>query len=67
MIGAYYDTVAGEITRYERHIAKFMGDGILAYLGWPRAHEGVAERAAHASLTIAQVRDGEGQVVVLSG
>jgi class 3 adenylate cyclase len=38
LIRAYQSTVAGEITRYEGHIAKYMGDGVLAYFGWPRAH-----------------------------
>ena len=44
VIRAYQNTVAGEITRFEGHVAKFMGDGVLAYFGWPRAHEDEAER-----------------------
>ena len=39
LIRNYQNTVAGEITRFEGHIAKFLGDGVLAYFGWPRAHE----------------------------
>ncbi len=35
IIRAYQNTVAGEITRFEGHIAKYMGDGVLAYFGWP--------------------------------
>jgi class 3 adenylate cyclase/predicted ATPase len=46
----YQSTVAGEITRFEGHIAKFLGDGVLAYFGWPRAHEDEAERAIRAGL-----------------
>jgi class 3 adenylate cyclase len=46
----YQSTVAGEITRFEGHIAKFLGDGVLAYFGWPRAHEDEAERAIPAGL-----------------
>ena len=38
------NTMAGEITRIEGHIAKYMGVGMLAYFGWPRAHEDEAER-----------------------
>jgi class 3 adenylate cyclase len=39
LIRAYHDTVAGELVRFEGHVAKFMGDGVLAYFGYPRAHE----------------------------
>ena len=39
LIRAYQNAVAGEIARFEGHVAKFMGDGVLAYFGWPRAHE----------------------------
>ena len=33
----YQNAVAGETLRFEGHIAKFMGDGVLAYFGWPQA------------------------------
>jgi class 3 adenylate cyclase/predicted ATPase len=46
----YQNMVAGEVTRFEGHVAKFMGDGILAYFGWPRAYEDAAERAVRAGL-----------------
>jgi class 3 adenylate cyclase/tetratricopeptide (TPR) repeat protein len=52
LIRAYQNAVAGEVTRFEGHIAKYMGDGVLAYFGWPRAHEDEAERAARAGLAI---------------
>ncbi|HKH28640.1 MAG TPA: adenylate/guanylate cyclase domain-containing protein [Sphingomicrobium sp.] len=52
ILKAYQNTAAGDITRYEGHVAKFMGDGILAYFGWPRAHEDEAERAARAALAV---------------
>ena len=45
VIRAYQSTIAGEILRFDGHIAKFMGDGVLAYFGYPRAHEDDAERA----------------------
>jgi class 3 adenylate cyclase/tetratricopeptide (TPR) repeat protein len=54
VIRAYQNAVAGEITRFEGHVAKFMGDGVLAYFGWPRAHEDDAERAVRAGLAITQ-------------
>jgi class 3 adenylate cyclase/tetratricopeptide (TPR) repeat protein len=53
VIGAYQSAVSTEITRYEGHVAKLMGDGVLAYFGWPRAHEDDAERAVHAALAAA--------------
>jgi class 3 adenylate cyclase len=39
VIRDYQNAVAGEITRYEGHVAKYMGDGVLAYFGYPKAHE----------------------------
>jgi class 3 adenylate cyclase/tetratricopeptide (TPR) repeat protein len=52
VIRSYQNAVAGEITRFEGHVAKFMGDGVLAYFGWPRAHEDEAERAVRAGLAV---------------
>jgi class 3 adenylate cyclase len=46
----YQDATAGAITRYEGYVAKFLGDGVLAYFGWPQAHEDQAERAVRAGL-----------------
>jgi class 3 adenylate cyclase len=54
VIRAYQNAVAGEIVRLEGHVAKFMGDGVLAYFGWPRAHKDEAERAVRAGLALAQ-------------
>ena len=48
----YQNTVAGEIRRLKGFVARFMGDGVLAYFGWPRAHEDAAERAVRAALAI---------------
>ncbi len=49
---AYQNAVAGEVARFEGHVAKFMGDGVLAYFGWPRAHEDEPERAVRAGLAV---------------
>ena len=54
LIQAYHNTVVSEITRFEGHVAKFLGDGVLAYFGWPRAHEDEAERAVRAGLRISK-------------
>ena len=48
----YQNAVAGMVTRFEGHIAKFMGDGVLCYFGWPKAYEDAAERAVRAALAI---------------
>jgi class 3 adenylate cyclase/tetratricopeptide (TPR) repeat protein len=52
VITRYQNTVAGVATRFEGHVAKYMGDGILCYFGWPNAHEDDAERAVRAGLAI---------------
>ena len=65
VIRAYQDICSGVIARYDGYLAKFMGDGVLAYFGFPRAHEDDAERAVRAGLDLAeaiakvQTRDGE--------
>lgn len=51
---AYQNACANVITRYEGFIAKYMGDGILAYFGYPQAHEDDAERSIIASLGIVE-------------
>ena len=53
VIRAYQDACSGAIARYDGFVAKFMGDGVLAYFGFPRAHEEDAERAVRAGLDIA--------------
>ncbi|MBM3524359.1 MAG: adenylate cyclase, partial [Alphaproteobacteria bacterium] len=45
VIRGYQDAVAGVVARLGGHVAKFMGDGVLAYFGWPAAREDAAERA----------------------
>jgi class 3 adenylate cyclase/predicted ATPase len=54
VLGAYQHAVASELTRLEGHVAKFMGDGVLAYIGWPKAHEDDAERAVRSGLAIVE-------------
>ncbi|MCC8939338.1 AAA family ATPase [Bradyrhizobium sp. Arg68] len=50
VLRTYHNAVAGAIARFEGHVAKYMGDGVLAYFGYPRAHEDEAERAVRAGL-----------------
>ena len=54
VIRAYQDACAGVITRFDGYVARFMGDGVLAYFGWPRAHEDDAARAINAGLGIVE-------------
>ncbi|MEA2912825.1 MAG: hypothetical protein QOJ15_4906, partial [Bradyrhizobium sp.] len=52
VIRAYQTACADVISRHDGFVAKFMGDGLLAYFGYPRAHEDEAERAVRAGLEI---------------
>jgi class 3 adenylate cyclase/tetratricopeptide (TPR) repeat protein len=48
-----YRTVCGDvIARYDGFVARYVGDGILTYFGWPAAHEDDAERAVRAALEV---------------
>ena len=51
-IRAYHASCTKIVARWDGHIAKFMGDGVLVYFGWPRAHEDDAERAVQAGLEL---------------
>ena len=57
-ITLYQNVVVGEITRFDGHVGKYMGDGVLCYFGWPYAHEDDAERAVKAGLAIMQMLQG---------
>ena len=50
MISAYHRTVTEVVTGFDGFVAKYMGDGVLVYFGYPRAHEDDAERAVRAGL-----------------
>jgi class 3 adenylate cyclase len=50
VLGAYQVCCAEVVGRFEGYVAKFMADGVLAYFGWPAAHEDDAERAVLAGL-----------------
>src|SRR5271169_4285002 len=52
VIGAYHRTVADVVSSIDGFVAKYMGDGVLAYFGYPRAHEDDAERAVRAGLGV---------------
>jgi class 3 adenylate cyclase/tetratricopeptide (TPR) repeat protein len=52
LIRRYQDAAAGAIGRFGGFVAKFMGDGVLAYFGFPHAFEDAAERAVRAAIGI---------------
>ena len=54
VIGAYHRCTAAVVERFEGHVAKYLGDGVLAYFGWPQAHEDDAERAVRAGLQLVE-------------
>jgi class 3 adenylate cyclase/tetratricopeptide (TPR) repeat protein len=54
VIRAYQETCARVTARYGGYVAKYMGDGILVYFGYPQAHENDCERAARAGLDIVE-------------
>ena len=54
VIAAYHSCVAQTIARYDGFVAKYMGDGVLVYFGYPQAHEDDAERAVRAGLALVE-------------
>ncbi|MET0943704.1 MAG: adenylate/guanylate cyclase domain-containing protein, partial [Mesorhizobium sp.] len=50
VIGAYHKCVAETVARFDGFVARYMGDGVLIYFGYPHAHEDDAERAVRAGL-----------------
>jgi class 3 adenylate cyclase/tetratricopeptide (TPR) repeat protein len=54
LIGAYHGAVEDEMRRFGGFVAKYMGDGVLIYFGYPQAHEDDAERAVSAALALTE-------------
>ena len=52
VISAYQKRVAETVQRFGGFVAKYMGDGVLIYFGYPQAHEDDAERAVRAGLEL---------------
>jgi class 3 adenylate cyclase len=79
IISAYQKRVAETVQRFGGFVAKYMGDGVLSYFGYPQAHEDDAERAVRGGLALIeavgklssvgplQVRIGVGTGVVVVG
>jgi class 3 adenylate cyclase/adenylylsulfate kinase-like enzyme len=54
VIGAYHRCVAEIVGRFDGFVGNYMGDGVLAYFGYPQAHEDDAERAVRAGLALVE-------------
>jgi class 3 adenylate cyclase len=52
VIAAYHRAVADVVRTFDGFVAKYMGDGVLVYFGYPQAHEEDAERAVRAGLGV---------------
>src|SRR5947209_1312894 len=58
VIRGYQACVASTIQQFNGFIARYVGDGVLIYFGWPEAHETDAERAVRAGLAVAAAVSG---------
>jgi class 3 adenylate cyclase len=56
LVAGYHRAAAEAITRYGGHVAKYLGDGVMAFFSYPEVHENDAERAARAGLTVLEER-----------
>src|SRR5216683_5459271 len=45
-VAGYHRAAAEAITRFDGHVAKYLGDGVMAYFGWPEAHDNDATKVA---------------------
>jgi len=52
LMRAYQSACAQAVARYDGHVAQYLGDGLMIYFGWPKAHEDDAERSVRAGIEI---------------
>jgi class 3 adenylate cyclase/predicted ATPase len=64
VIGTYHTCCADVVGRWDGHIARYLGDGVLVYFGYPKAHEDDAERAVRSGLDLI---DAVGRLQTLDG
>jgi class 3 adenylate cyclase len=55
-VADYHRTAAAAITRFGGYVAKYLGDGVMAFFGYPEAHDNDAERAVRAGQKIHPLR-----------
>jgi predicted ATPase/class 3 adenylate cyclase len=52
VVRAYQEAAVAAVRLWDGYVAQYLGDGLMVYFGWPRAHEDTAVRAVHASLAM---------------
>jgi predicted ATPase/class 3 adenylate cyclase len=57
VVRTYQEMAAAMIHRFEGHIAQYLGDGLLVYFGFPKAHEDDAQRAVRAGIDVLETLD----------
>lgn len=60
-LATYHRAAAEAIARFGGQVAKYLGDGVMAYFGYPAAHDNDAERAVRASIAILEAVSGQNQ------
>src|SRR5215831_12965152 len=58
VIAAYHRAVTETVGRFDGFVAKYIGDGVLVYFGYPEAHEDDAERGVRAGLAVIEAVGG---------
>ena len=59
VVSAYQRNASEVVARFDGHVAQYLGDGLMIYFGYPRAHEDDGERAVRAGLGIAMANGAE--------
>lgn len=52
LLDSYLEAIGSAVRRFDGHVARYQGDGVLAYFGFPHAHEDAAERAVRSALAM---------------
>ena len=58
LLHSYRAACGDVVARYDGHVAQYLGDGLMVYFGWPRAHEDDAERGVRSALEMVQAVKG---------
>lgn len=58
IVSAYHETCEEAVRRFDSYVAEKLGDGVVAYFGWPAAHEDDAYRAVRTALSVIEAMQG---------